>query len=395
MEVEKPKGKASREEVAELAIRAFSRCSKNGTEREASLPTVGRIYSAFEAVGEGGNHRTVILRMLHCASYRSATKGSVMDIEILKEFVFLSKGLNVTKASRELNMAQSTLSSHIIKLERDLGCSLVERDGSPRLTLAGREFLEVASEIVCLYDGFKERGVVHRGREDAVITVWAPQRREGFVIALLDAVIGFKGKYPQAIVDVQDTHGGDTLDELRKGVLDCGYYCNAVADPSLEEDFQLVPLLDEEFIIWMDKDSPLRDCDSLTPCDLEGYQLPVPVGMGTHSVHLQTMYEELFSLYGAKANVKPRYCRSVDDFFLSKINRDDLIILNRGSQIIEAMNEANGKVMGRFNPPIYSTGYLVFRSEDNSDMVECFKSHVLAFYEEAKISSLSNEAFKD
>ena len=40
-------------------------------------------------------------------------------------------------------------------------------------------------------------------------------------------------------------------------------------------------------------------------------------------------------------------------------------------------------------------GYLVFRSEDNSDMVECFKSHVLAFYEEAKISSLSNEAFKD
>ena len=117
-----------------------------------------------------------------------------MDIEILKEFVFLSKGLNVTKASRELNMAQSTLSSHIIKLERDLGCSLVERDGSPRLTLAGREFLEVASEIVCLYDGFKERGVVQRGREDAVITVWAPQRREGFVIALLDAVIGFKGK---------------------------------------------------------------------------------------------------------------------------------------------------------------------------------------------------------
>lgn len=250
----------------------------------------------------------------------------------------------------------------------------MERDGSPRLTLAGREFLEVASEIVCLYDGFKERGVVQRGREDAVITVWAPQRREGFVIALLDAVIGFKGKYPQAIVDVQDTHGGDTLDELRKGVLDCGYYCNAVADPSLEEDFQLVPLLDEEFIIWMDKDSPLRDCDSLTPCDLEGYQLPVPVGMGTHSVHLQTMYEELFSLYGAKANVKPRYCRSVDDFFLSKINRDDLIILNRGSQIIEAMNEANGKVMGRFNPPIYSTGYLVFRSEDNSDMVECFKA---------------------
>ena len=50
---------------------------------------------------------------------------------------------------------------------------------------------------------FRRRGAWCKGSEDAVITVWAPQRREGFVIALLDAVIGFKGKYPQAIVDVQ------------------------------------------------------------------------------------------------------------------------------------------------------------------------------------------------
>ena len=83
-------------------------------------------------------------------------------------------------------------------------------------------------------------------------------------------------------------------------------------------------------------------------------------------------------------------------FFLSKINRDDLIILNRGSQIIEAMNEANGKVMGRFNPPHLLYGYLVFRAKTTADMVECLKSHVLPFYEEAKISSLCQmRAFKD
>ena len=65
-----------------------------------------------------------------------------------------------------------------------------------------------------------------------------------------------------------------------------------------------------EFIIWMDKEFAASRL-ILTPCDLEGYQLPVPVGMGTQSVHLQTMYEELFSLYGGKGQMpKPRYCRS-------------------------------------------------------------------------------------
>lgn len=313
-----------------------------------------------------------------------------MDIEILREFVFLSKGLNVTKASRELNMAQSTLSSHIIKLEKDLGTSLVERDAVPRLTLAGREFLETASDIVDMYDDFKKRNRADRGHEDGVIVIWAPHRREGFVMALLEAVVDFKKSYPQAIIDMQDTQSGDTLDELKEGNFDCGYYCNAVNAPELDENFESIPLVDEEFIIWMDRDSPLRKLDLLSPRDLEGYQLPVPVGMGAHSTHLQTMYEELFSIYGAKANVKPRYCRSVDDFFLSKVNKEDLIILNRGSQLIAAMNEANGKIVGSFNPPIYSTGYLAFRRGENSPIVERFKEHVLEFYRNAQAVSRSD-----
>lgn len=41
-----------------------------------------------------------------------------MDIEILREFVFLSKNLNFTETARRLNLSQSTLSNHMIKARK-------------------------------------------------------------------------------------------------------------------------------------------------------------------------------------------------------------------------------------------------------------------------------------
>ncbi|WP_139652709.1 LysR family transcriptional regulator [Raoultibacter phocaeensis] len=305
-----------------------------------------------------------------------------MDIEIFREFISLSEGLNVTKTSRELNIAQSTLSSHIIKLEKELGVQLIERDGTPCLTLAGREFLETASDIMGLYDEFKERVKKNRHQSEEVITVRAPQRREGFILALLNKIIDFKKDNPYATIDIQNTQSNRLFEELRDGSIDCGYFGNSINKPEVEREFELIPVVDEEFIVWMDRDSPLLDKEFLAPLDLENSVLPVPVSAGTYSGYLPPMYEELFSSFGAKANIKPRYCQSIDDFFLSKIKRDDLLILNRGSQMVAAINEANGKVFRCFKPPIYSVGYLVFRSKDNSRAVTSFKEHLLESYKE-------------
>lgn len=71
-----------------------------------------------------------------------------MKTEHLREFSVLARYLNFTEASKELFIAQSTLSSHIAQLEGELGFSLLERKGDVRLTVAGSLFLETVHTVL-------------------------------------------------------------------------------------------------------------------------------------------------------------------------------------------------------------------------------------------------------
>lgn len=79
-----------------------------------------------------------------------------MDIEIIREFVEFSKTLNFSKTARAINISQSAFSSHIFKLEKDLGAKLIDRRQSNALTVEGKLFLEYATSIVNSYDDVKQ-----------------------------------------------------------------------------------------------------------------------------------------------------------------------------------------------------------------------------------------------
>lgn len=81
-----------------------------------------------------------------------------MELDQLREFVLLSKTMNFTRTAKELNLSQPALSNHIMKLERELGVTLIDRaNQKPQLTLAGSSFLETASTMLNAYDRFMER----------------------------------------------------------------------------------------------------------------------------------------------------------------------------------------------------------------------------------------------
>lgn len=50
-----------------------------------------------------------------------------MNLNILKSFLLTSETKNLTKASELLNYSQSTVSTHIEKLEKQLGVKLFHR----------------------------------------------------------------------------------------------------------------------------------------------------------------------------------------------------------------------------------------------------------------------------
>ncbi|WP_234123402.1 LysR family transcriptional regulator [Clostridium hydrogenum] len=76
-----------------------------------------------------------------------------MRIDILREFIILSKNLNFSETAKQLYITQSVLSKHIISLEQEVGTALLRRNyHKVELTDVGKLFLIEATEIVNRYD---------------------------------------------------------------------------------------------------------------------------------------------------------------------------------------------------------------------------------------------------
>ena len=76
-----------------------------------------------------------------------------MDIDNLYEFIVLAKHLNFTSASRQLFIAQPTLSKHISLMEKELGVQLfIRTKHKVELTDAGHTLFETSKKIKKLYD---------------------------------------------------------------------------------------------------------------------------------------------------------------------------------------------------------------------------------------------------
>ena len=76
-----------------------------------------------------------------------------MDIDLLNEFVTLTKCLNYSKAAEQLYISQSVLSRHIQSLETRLGVELLARSKhSVSLTPIGEIFAADAEKIIGMYE---------------------------------------------------------------------------------------------------------------------------------------------------------------------------------------------------------------------------------------------------
>ena len=81
-----------------------------------------------------------------------------MDIELLRDFIVLSECLNFTKAAEKLHLTQPTLSKHVVAMEKELGCELLNRTRrNVALTKAGELLAATAMQVVEAYDDCQKR----------------------------------------------------------------------------------------------------------------------------------------------------------------------------------------------------------------------------------------------
>jgi DNA-binding transcriptional LysR family regulator len=143
----------------------------------------------------------------------------MMEIRHLRSFIAVAEELHFGRAAARLHMAQSPLSQHIRRIERELGVELLTRGHHVvGLTDAGRVFLAGARRTVAAMDETDDR--TRRAARGEVGTIVVGYVSEVTVDLLPMSLKAFKESRPDIEVDLKEGTTGLLLDALRSREVD-------------------------------------------------------------------------------------------------------------------------------------------------------------------------------
>lgn len=178
-----------------------------------------------------------------------------MNLYQLRYFLKLAEEKQYTKAAKQLNITQPSLSYAISQLEAELGVKLFEKDGHQiLLTEYGEDFLSCASDALSvLDDGIKKIQLKAEGNGTI---------RLGFLRTLgTDYIPGLAARYlkQNSEKDTRFTfHTGSTnilLENLKKGDYDIVFS----SAPPESSDFYYTPVMKQNLVLIVPDGHPLAD----------------------------------------------------------------------------------------------------------------------------------------
>lgn len=156
-----------------------------------------------------------------------------MDLNNIKTFVCVAETGNVAKAAETLKYAQSTVTSQIHALEKEIGHPLFERIGRRNyLTDVGQEFLQYANDILYI---MQKTAAIGQQSDDIHTTLRIGLLESLLFNHVLDLIPAFKTRYQNVHLSLKVTPAADALDLLQQNLLDMAYVSAALnTDPSLD-----------------------------------------------------------------------------------------------------------------------------------------------------------------
>jgi len=192
-----------------------------------------------------------------------------MEIEHLYEFVVIAKMESFSRAAEELCMSQSSLSKHILSLERDLGVTLLER--RPRsvvLTPVGAQIMPMAAQVYELQNKIRVVADRQSSREKSILCIASiPVMAQYNITGILAK---FQRQEPAVTLDVQEREQQDLQTALEKDECELAF-CRMGLEP--EENLEYLEICRDNLVAVLPKNHPLADQDSLELTDLKNEQL--------------------------------------------------------------------------------------------------------------------------
>lgn len=227
------------------------------------------------------------LKMYRIRSIKSLDKFRVlqeeqtMELQFLREFIYLTKYLNFRLAANHLYIAQPVLSRHIIQMEHELGVKLFIRDKhSVQLTAIGKLFLEEAKGIIARYDD-------GMNNIKMAISGLAGQLRIGFLEAAVNKffpslVLNFQQAYPNIELHLAQYNSTTLANAIELDNVDVGFMLslNISNKPILNSK----KVCTDSFCVVFRHDHPLADKSKINLSELahETYIIKEPTRTYDH-----------------------------------------------------------------------------------------------------------------
>jgi len=144
-----------------------------------------------------------------------------MTFRQLEIFLAVARAKNFTRASETLHVSQSTLSQHVLELERELGVRLFDRLGrAVTLTEAGRLLEEHATRIATTLASVRRAIDELKGLERGSLVIGASTTPGIYVLPGL--VAAFRRRYPGINVSLQIGNSQVIEERIRAAAVDLG-----------------------------------------------------------------------------------------------------------------------------------------------------------------------------
>ena len=155
-----------------------------------------------------------------------------MDLHQLKTFVVVAREGSITRAAERLYLSQPAVSAHIKAIEDTLGLSLFER--TPRgmsLTPEGQRLLSKAEQALRAHQDLLEEASRLKGQLTGKLRLGAAGTTSAPAIGSLITTLA--ERFPELSLVLQHGTSVATLDGIRSGNLDAGFY-NEAGEPPAE-----------------------------------------------------------------------------------------------------------------------------------------------------------------
>jgi DNA-binding transcriptional LysR family regulator len=190
----------------------------------------------------------------------------------LRTFLAVARTGNLTKAARELNASQPTVSLQLHALRKSLGAALLERPGGEfRLTPAGEKLRRYAEEVLGGLRILHQDIEALKGSLAGPLAVGATFAMSRYVLA--PALSRFRAQFPDVDLQLHVEFPEPLFNGLLADTLDVGCYINVRTPPGLT----IERLCEEELSIVASPDHPLAGRRHVTAQELSGQALVAPV----------------------------------------------------------------------------------------------------------------------